>query len=219
MHTRDFPLEVKALKDQGKFEGYASVFGNVDQGGDIIEEGAFKEFARTRDNKTLILFQHDMRQPIGKAEVSQDSKGLHVKGELVMADPVAQRAYVHMKADTLDGMSVGFDILPGGAEILNSGVRTLKALKLWEVSLVTFGMNELARVESVKRAGQMTTIREYEDFLRDEAGYSHAQAKLLASGGWKALQMARDEPASGAGAEQLRKTIEAIAAIPVAIQA
>lgn len=193
MKTRDFEMQFKAKGSDGTFEGYASVFDNVDDGYDVIEQGAFKEFARTKDNKVLVLFQHRMSEPIGKAEVSQDSKGLAVSGQLVLDDPIAARAYTHMKAGTIDAMSIGYDVLPGGAEYTNAGVRRLKALKLWEVSVVTFGMNELARIDSVKAAAQITTIREFEDFLRDAGGYSSAKAKLLASGGFKALQQARDE--------------------------
>jgi HK97 family phage prohead protease len=192
MKTRDFPVEFKA-KDSGAFEGYAAVFGNLDQGFDVIEEGAFKEFARTRDEKTIVLYQHRIGEPIGKADVSQDAKGLAFVGQLVLEDPIAKRAYIHMKAGTIDAMSIGFDVLSGGAEFTEGGARRLRALKLWELSVVTFGMNELARIDSVKNRPQITTIREYEDLLRDACGFSAAQAKRLASDGWKALQSSRDD--------------------------
>lgn len=202
MKTLEFPMQVKALKDAGRFEGYASVFDNVDEGMDVMEKGAFKEFAHTRDGKVLVLYQHSMRDPIGKADVSQDDKGLHFDAQLVMGDATAQKAYEHMKAGTIDGMSIGFDILPGGAELTNAGVRRISAAKLWEISVVTFGMNPLARIEAVK-AARMSTIREFEDWLRDAGGFTNAQAKLLASGGWKALQGARDESQANDAIQQL----------------
>jgi len=207
--TRDFAVEFKA-SEKGRFEGYASVFGNVDDGYDLIEEGAFKEFVRTRDDKTIVLWHHDMREPIGKADVFQDSQGLGFKGQLVLADPLAMRAYTHMKEGTIDGMSIGYDVLPGGADYTAAGVRLLKALKLWEISVVTFGMNSEARIDTVKGAQQISTIREFEDFLRDEAGYSHAQAKLLASGGWKALQQTRDGSGLEAAAKQLTEFLDSV---------
>lgn len=200
--TRDFATEWKA-KQNGQFAGYASIFNNVDDGFDVVVEGAFKEFARTRDGKTLVLHQHRASDVIGKAEVSQDAKGLHVDGQLVLDDPLAARVYTHMKAGTLDGMSIGFDVLPGGAEYTEAGVRRLLALKLWEVSVVTFGMNELARVETVKTAGNIATIREFEDFLRDAGGYSKRQAAAIASGGFKALQDVRDEPGGASAIAEL----------------
>lgn len=37
----EVPFEVKAVDDAGNFEGYASVFNNVDLGDDVILPGAF----------------------------------------------------------------------------------------------------------------------------------------------------------------------------------
>lgn len=186
------PLELKAFGDSGSFEGYASIFGNVDLGGDVIERGAFKEIVKGRDGKVKILNQHSTRDPIGTAEIKQDDKGLYFQGQLILEAPSARSAYALMKGGALDGMSIGYDVLEGGAKILESGIRQLKALKLWEISPVTFGMNPLAGIDSVKQAGNITTIREFEDFLRDAGGFSKAQAKDIASGGWKTLNDRRD---------------------------
>lgn len=186
------PFDLKAINDIGTFSGYASIFGNVDGGGDVMERGAFKEFHKTRDGKVLILYQHSSRDPIGKADVRQDDKGLYFDGQLVMEDATARKAYVGMKAGTIDAMSFGFDVLPGGATITEAGIRKITAVKCYEISPVTFGMNELARIEAVKAAENITTIRELENFLREAGGFSKAQAVAIASGGWKALQDRRD---------------------------
>lgn len=189
------PAEYKVL-DTGIFSGYASIFGNIDLGGDVIERNAFKEIVTNEEGKVVALWQHRSDQPVGVADVKQDDRGLAFDGFLVMEDPLARKALAHMKAKSVRGMSIGYDVLPGGADIKESGVRILKALKLWEISIVTWGMNPLAGVLGAKeRARQVTTIREYEDLLREVGGFSSAQAKLLASGGWKKLQEARDEPA------------------------
>jgi HK97 family phage prohead protease len=186
------PLELKALGDSGSFEGYASIFGNVDLGGDVIERGAFKEILKGRDGRVKILNQHRTSDPIGTAEVKQDDKGLYFQGQLILEAPSARSAYALMKGGALDGMSIGYDVLEGGAKIMQSGIRQLKSLKLWEISPVTFGMNPLAGIDSVKAAGNITTIREFEDFLRDAGGFSIAQAKDIAVGGWKSVQYRRD---------------------------
>lgn len=184
--------EFKAVGDSGSFTGYAAIFGNIDHGGDIIERGAFKEIMKRRNGKVVILSQHNMRDPIGVAEVEQDDKGLKFDGQLILEAPSARRDYALMKGGALDGMSIGYDILAGGAEMLKSGVRQLKGLRLHEISPVTFGMNPLAGVDAVKAAGG--TIREFEAFLRDVAGLTQSEAKAIASGGWNALQRARDVP-------------------------
>jgi HK97 family phage prohead protease len=194
-------LEVKAFGDSGSFEGYASIFGNVDLGGDVIERGAFKEIVKGRDGRVKILNQHNNRDPIGTAEVKQDDKGLYFKGQLILEAASARSAYALMKGGALDGMSIGYDVLEGGAKILESGIRQLKRLKLWEISPVTFGMNPLAGIETVKSAGAICTIREFEDFLRD-AGFSKAQAVGIAAGGWKAIQNQRDSGEDAADAIQ-----------------
>jgi HK97 family phage prohead protease len=201
------PFEVKALGDTGSFSGYASVFGNVDLGGDIVERGAFKELATTPDGQVVILNQHDMRQPVGKASVKEDDRGLYFEGQLLLSVAKAREVYELMKAGIVSGMSIGYDVLSGGAEVTNAGVRKLKSLKLWEISVVTFGMNPLAGIESVKTVDQITSIREFEDFLRDAGGFSKAQAKLLASGGWKALPAHRDD-AGDVDFTQLLNTVQ-----------
>lgn len=185
-------LEMKAFGDSGSFEGYASIFGNIDLDGDVIERGAFKEIVKGRNGLTKILYQHNSRDPIGTAEVKQDDKGLAFRGQLILEAPSARSAYALMKGGALDGMSIGYDVLQGGSKMLESGVRMLTGLKLWEISPVTFGMNPLAGIDNVKTAGNITTIREFEDFLRDAGGYSKAEAVALASGGYKALQDRRD---------------------------
>lgn len=202
------PCEFKAAGDTGTFDGYASMFGNVDLGGDVIERGAFKEIVKNKDGNTVILWQHSQRDPIGVASVKQDDTGLRFQGTLVLEDPIARKAHAHMKAGSAQGMSIGYDVMAGGAEIMKSGVRKLTALKLWEISVVTFGMNPLAGVDNVKQAGQITTIREFEDFLRDVGGFSKAQALAIASGGFKALQGQRDAGADGIA--DLLKTIESL---------
>jgi len=188
--------EFKAFGDSGTFEGYAAIFGNVDLGGDVIERGAFKEIVKGRNGLVKVLNQHNQRDPVGLAEVKQDDKGLFFSGNLVLEAASARGSYALMKAGVLDGMSIGYDVLAGGAKVLTSGVRQLTSLKLWEISLVTFGMNPLAGVDNVKAAGQIETIREFEDFLRDAGGFSRAEALAIASGGFKSLQ---DQRESGAG--------------------
>lgn len=181
------PVQFKADAG-GTFEGYASIFGNVDLGGDVIQVGAFKEIATGRDGRVKVLYQHNMRDPIGTATVSQDSKGLSFHGQLVLEAPSGLAAHALMKAGALDGMSIGYDVLPGGSEFLNSGVRSLKALKLWEISPVTFGMNPAAGIDSVKTLpDRPTTTREFEAVLR-ELGFTRKEAVRIASTGFSGFE-------------------------------
>jgi HK97 family phage prohead protease len=195
MKTKDIRAELKSINDAGRFEGYAAIFGNVDDGQDLIHPGAFKEIITNSSGRVVTLYMHGFKDPIGLAKLVQDSKGLQFEADLEMGDPLAQRAHRLMKAQILDGMSIGYDVLEGGATYNEKNVRELSGLKLWEISPVTFGMNPLARIESVKSASDIKTIRDFEAFLRDAGGFDRARAKALASGGWDALLKVRDEPA------------------------
>lgn len=201
------PMEIKAVGDEGLFSGYASIFGNVDLGGDVIsKDSPFKEVVTNPDGKVIVLFSHDSGglfqasaaggMPIGLATVAQNSKGLKFDGELVMEDPfVRDRVHPGMKRKTLTGMSIGYDVLPGGAKVLESGVRELNALKLWEISPVIWGMNPKAGIDTVKSMPQFATIRECEFWLRDELDLTHAAAKEFVARFRKSIHGARDEPA------------------------
>lgn len=203
MRYRAIPLELKALNDDGSFSGYASVFGNVDLDGDVIERGAFKDIVRNDEGKVVVLWQHNQREPIGLADVSQDAKGLRFEGALVLEDPTARKARAHMLAKSVRGMSIGFDTLK---DDFREGVRHITEARLWEISIVTFGANPLAGVDSAKRGGQITNIRDYEDFLREVGGFSKAQAKLLAGAGWKAMPGQRDADGEPDDVKQLTET-------------
>jgi len=144
---KTFKLELKDMTDTGTFTGWASVYGNRDLGGDIVEPGAFTKTIATKNGEVPILWQHDAREPIGLGKLSDSSEGLQIAGELVLESPIAQKAYALLKKGVLKGLSIGYDTVRD--EIKNSA-RHLKELKLYEVSIVTFPMNELATVQGVK---------------------------------------------------------------------
>lgn len=196
----DFKLETKSVSEAGEFEGYASTFGNVDQGGDIVEPGAFIEsVVKAKSDGRIIpmLWQHDQGEPIGVwKDIAEDAKGLYVKGQLLIDDdPLAKRAYAHLKSKSIGGMSIGYGIPAGGAEPdpKRRGVTRLSKIDLREISLVTMPMNIQARVTGVKAildGGNLPTVREFEEHLRD-AGFSKSLAAAIAG---KAAPHLRGEP-------------------------
>jgi uncharacterized protein len=181
-------FEIKKEPDQdGLFEGYASVFGIVDHGMDVVERGAFgKSLGSGR--KVKMLWQHDPQKVIGVwDEIAEDERGLYVKGRLLKGVAQAEEAMVLMRAGALDSMSIGYrtiEAVPEG----NGRIRKLMEVELHEVSLVTFPMLPDAKVTAVKSA---TTEREFEAFLRD-AGYSRKEATAIALHGFKGLTGLRD---------------------------
>lgn len=194
-------FELKAVgDDDGTFTGYGAVFGNVDDGGDVIRSGAFTDSLAGWQQKGKLpkmLWQHNTAQPIGVwTAMSQDTHGLLVQGKFTKGVQVADEAYALLKDGALDGLSIGYQTVDADYDA-DLGVRSLNKLNLMEVSLVTLPMNQLAGVTSVKSADRIRTIREFEDFLRDEGGFSHAAAKAIAASGFKSRSEPRDEDGIG----------------------
>jgi len=135
----------------GGFEGYASVFDMVDRGRDRVLKGAFARSIRQRGPRGIkLLWQHDPSEPIGVLDhIREDGRGLHVRGRLLLNLKRAGEAYALMRAGALDGLSIGYRTILSDREA-KTGVRRLLDVDLWEVSLVTFPMQEAARISAFK---------------------------------------------------------------------
>lgn len=214
------PFDVKTVNDDARtFEGYGSVFGTVDTYNDTIVKGAFRETLREwKAVKKLpkLLLQHggggllggsaeDM-VPIGKWEdMVEDDHGLFMKGRLFDVDTDRAKAtYAALKAGELDGLSIGFRTRKSTTDEV-TGIRTLTDIQLFEVSIVTFPANNPARVTGVKAADEWPTEREFERWLRREAGFSDSQAKAIIAKGYRAV---RREVASSEAQRELLQSIQ-----------
>jgi hypothetical protein len=62
-----------------------------------------------------------------------------------------------------------------------TGIRTIQKGDLWEVSLVTFPMNDAARIMNVKNIDEITDFKRAERLLRDAGGFSRSEAVALVS--------------------------------------
>lgn len=188
------PFELKALSEAGEFEGYGSVFGVKDHGSDIVMPGAFTASLtdwKAKNKLPPVLWQHKTHEPIGPhLDMKEDVTGLYVKGKLLIDDdPLARRAYAHMKAGSVTGLSIGYTLDDWEWDSVK-GAYLLKKITLWEVSVVTFAMNEAASVTDVKSMlakGQTPTEQQLEHALCS-VGLSPAQAKSFLASGYSALQ-------------------------------
>lgn len=157
--TKAFKIDFKELEDEkGVFEGYLSVFGNADYGGDVVEKGAFKKTIKDRKSagkRFKLLWQHDMFHPIGTFDAEEDDYGLKIRAKLTLGVQKADEAYLLMKDGAIDEMSIGYDTIKAIFD-KDTGNRILKELKLWEGSLVTFAMNPQATVTGVKSGAALS---------------------------------------------------------------
>ncbi len=185
-------LKLKKLGEDGTIEGYASTFGGEpDSYGDVIAAGAFAgslEEHATKKTAPKMLWQHDMRQPIGKwTELIEDDKGLFAKGRLNLEVQQAREAYALLKEGDIDGLSIGYRVKNYSVDE-ETHVWTLNEIDLREVSIVSIGANENATVTSVKalkqhhdlenrlKAGEQLSEREFEIYLKG-LGFSNSQAE------------------------------------------
>lgn len=182
--TLECEAELKAYEDdemeKGEFTGYASIFGNVDLGNDIVEKGAFtKSLRRKGYRKVKMLYQHDTKQPIGVFDmIKEDENGLYVKGRLAMQTQKGKEVFELMKMGAIDGLSVGYRVDQKGYDYDDKKKkRRLKEVDLMEISAVTFPMNPKAMIQGVKSD---SSIREWETHMREVCGLSRSEAKMTA---------------------------------------
>ena len=175
----DCAFEVKAVNDDGTFEGYGSVFGVKDSYDEIVSAGAFTESLtalKSAGRMPALLWQHRSGEPIGVyTEMEEDPVGLKVRGRLALKTARGAEAHELLRMKALSGLSIGFVTREDSYDRV-TGIRTLKRVDLWEVSLVTFPANDAARVSAVKSIESIESLADVESYLRDAGGLSKAQA-------------------------------------------
>lgn len=183
MERKSLPLQIKRLESR-EFDGYGSVFGNVDLGGDVILPGAFKRtLAEHRSRKQLpqMFWMHDPSRVPGKwLDMTEDDDGLKVKGVLADTD-LGNEIHTLLEMEAVRGLSIGY--VTKDQEFEDDGTRIIKEVDLWEVSVVSIPMNPLAQVAHVKSrlsaSGEyVPTVKEFERILRN-AGCPRSVAKQI----------------------------------------
>ena len=155
--TKQFDFQVKTLESEDAtvngvkvktFEGYASVFGNIDRVGDMVMPGAFKK----QDGDRVILM-HNHRTNVGVADIKEDSKGLFVKGYINQETQSGREGYSLLKMGAVNRMSFGYEV-KGIRKAVTDGeeYNQLMELKTHEVSFVDFPANPETAITAVKSA-------------------------------------------------------------------
>jgi HK97 family phage prohead protease len=169
-------LVLDEVEPDGTFAGYASLFGRIDLGKDVVERGAFAKSLRTRGAAGIrMLFQHDANEPIGVwTELREDQRGLFVRGRLAKDVGRAREILSLMRGGALDGLSIGFRAVRAKSDPA-SGVRRIIEADLWEISVVTFPMLPGARVQTVK--GRSATSQRLAERIRAATRMINEQRK------------------------------------------
>lgn len=148
--TRTVHFEVKSdsLDDMGTFVGFANVYGNEDLVGDVVDRGAFTKTIAERPT-VKILFNHNPNCPIGLGTLEDSDIGLVLKGRLNLDTQLGREVYSNLRLGILDSLSIGYEVVKKATE---AGLRHLKEVKVYEVSVVTFPANPMAQIVGVKAA-------------------------------------------------------------------
>jgi len=149
---RKYATALASIDGDGRFCGYASLFGRVDLSGDVVETGAFaRTIAQRGPSGVGMLLEHDPCAVIGRwLVVEEDARGLWVEGRLggTAAAAIAARL---MRSGRLDGLSIGFRTV-GALQDRAAQLRRLTEIDLWEVSVVTSPMLPEARARAADAA-------------------------------------------------------------------
>lgn len=176
--TLDFPFELKEISDAGTFSGYGSVFGVKDSYDEVVVPGAFADSLaeqKAAGRMPAMLWQHRSAEPLGVyTSMTEDKTGLKLEGRLALDTVRGAEARALLKMGAISGLSIGFQTRDDSYDA-KTGIRTLKKVDLWEVSLVTFPANESARVAGVKTIEVIEDLKSAERYLRD-AGLSRKEA-------------------------------------------
>ena len=182
MNHHDFGFQVKEVRSSGTFAGYGSVYSVVDQGDDVVAPGCFSQSLADWSSKgslPALLWQHRSGEPIGcYTAMKEDAAGLYVEGKLALKTQRGAEAYELLQMKAISGLSIGFMTREDTFD-QKTGIRTIKKADLWECSLVTFPMNDQARVASVKNVNEITDRKSAERYLRDVGGFSQTEATAI----------------------------------------
>lgn len=207
----DTPFQIKEITDTGAFIGLGSVYGNIDEGMDIVAPGAFAQSLgeiQAKQRSVKMLWQHRSGEPIGTyPQLKDTAAGLECHGKIVTKTQRGAEAHELMKAGAIDGLSIG-GYTRADSYDQKTGVRTITQFELWEISVVTFPMNPAARIAAVKSIEDIGDLRGAELYLREAGGISRTEAKALIS---RIAAVARRE--AGAAQDDSQEIKDAIAVL------
>lgn len=177
-----------------------SGFGNIDDGRDMIIRGAFTKSIQEHgpesdsDRKIIYLWAHDPKDPIGRfTKIEEQETGLYA--EAVIDDVEnGNRALKQYTSGTLNQHSIGFNYVWDKMEYIEDGdFFLIKEVKLYEGSVVPFGMNENTPFIGFKSLAEKTPdlMQEIESELKNISPVDRIKARKLIT---KILSLGNFEP-------------------------
>lgn len=214
--TRDFEagFEVRESENGMTFYGYAAKFNSRSEnlGGfyEVIEPGAFGRSLKSR-NDVKLLVNHDTGRVLASSRsktlrLYEDSVGLRVEADLPNTTDGRDMAELLKRGD-LSSMSFGFNVIKD-AWNSEGDMRTLKSVRLFEVSIVAFpayqateasvrGLDKVAQraqVDADALADVMLRIEEGSDLTEEQANLMKSVVEELAPRAAEQSEESSSEP-------------------------
>ncbi len=131
--------KIKDIDNKGIVKFYASVFGNLDKAGDIVDPGAYSKTIAENIKEIQHYKNHDSRlMPGVVTEAKEDDRGLLITSKLILGTQLGKETYEEYKAMAEAGKSMFHSIgyIPVKEEKKDDG-NHLKEIFLREVSTLT----------------------------------------------------------------------------------
>jgi hypothetical protein len=175
MEYKTAPLITQSISDR-TVTGLAAIFGNVDDGGDMLHPGAFSKTINERKSRVRHLWQHDASQPptakvvslqeVGREQLPPDllvdfpqaKGGLMVTREY-LDTPRGNETLQGIRAGAIGEMSFGYDAIKKDFTTAEGkSVRNLREVRLYETSDVMWGMNPATRAAKALADGDVDEL-------------------------------------------------------------
>lgn len=158
--------DVKVDSNSRTISGYAAIWGNVDDAGDVLMKGCCAKSISERgpesstNRKIIFLWMHDCDEPLGRiTKLVEDEKGLYFEAE-VDKIPDGDRCIEQLKSGTLNQFSIGYMYVWANCEWDSAkDVLIVKEINLFEISVVSLGCNPETGFEGMKSASDVDSER------------------------------------------------------------
>ena len=159
MRSMESPFTTREDSGDLYIEGYFSVFNSdYELWPGATESIAPDAFSETLSDDVRALIDHEShlvlgRNKAGTLELKEDSRGLWGRIKINQADQDAMNLYERVKRGDVDQCSFGFQILEEDTEWKENGDVhwTIRKVRLFEVSVVTFPAYEETSISARKR--------------------------------------------------------------------
>jgi HK97 family phage prohead protease len=144
-------------EDEGIFSGHAATWGKVPfargpRGGTFLQKGAFTQTLKQTKKPFKVLWNHRHDEVIGNTlSIAEDKKGLLFSAQLNLDIQRGRETFSNIKKKIIDEMSIGFETTKE-EEDNEKETRTIKEVKLWEISPVAFPADPTAQITEAHSA-------------------------------------------------------------------